>query len=291
MEQLLIHGMWGLGDNIYQRPFVRQLARNFEIILETPWPEIYSDIGIKFVKGDRRLRTQLHNMARQDQTIWYEKPCVAHAISIKYGDSSFACGSIINAMERCFTTDFDVSLFNLPKQNDLLNKPKPYILVRPVTERKEWFNSARNPLPEYIFEIVEQLKDNYQIILIADLAHNEEWALPPLPFSHIQYLYGEISTRGLMELVLNAAAIIGPVGWIVPASLAANVPAFVVLGGQGAHNAPEKITDPRMDLSKIGFGVPDNLCMCNNMRHECIKTITSLNSQFKTWAFQNGILY
>ena len=46
------------------RSFVRRRAK-FDLYLETPWPELYADIDIRFVRGRRQLRTQQKNIARQ----------------------------------------------------------------------------------------------------------------------------------------------------------------------------------------------------------------------------------
>ena len=70
MRPILIRGLWGLGDNCYQRPFVRAATREYELHLETPWPELYADLDIKFVCGKRKLRTQQKNMARQPPERW-----------------------------------------------------------------------------------------------------------------------------------------------------------------------------------------------------------------------------
>src|SRR5215468_4237098 len=70
MSSIFIRGMWGLGDNIYSRPFVRVLAREHDIWLDTPWPELYADLNIKFVRGTRRLRTQQKNILRQTPDRW-----------------------------------------------------------------------------------------------------------------------------------------------------------------------------------------------------------------------------
>ena len=56
---LLIRGQWGLGDNILGRAFIKELAKVHTLYLETPWPEIYSDLEVRFVRGQRNLRTQL----------------------------------------------------------------------------------------------------------------------------------------------------------------------------------------------------------------------------------------
>src|SRR5262245_29132877 len=90
--------MWGLGDNIYARPFVRAAALQHDIHLDTPWPELYEDLDIKFVQGKRKLRTQLKNIARQRPERWI-KPLPMREVSVSYGRDLTAM-SIISALER-----------------------------------------------------------------------------------------------------------------------------------------------------------------------------------------------
>ena len=62
---LLIRGQWGLGDNIFARPIVRACVAKYDVWLETPWPELFEDLPIRFVAARRDLRTQMRNVARQ----------------------------------------------------------------------------------------------------------------------------------------------------------------------------------------------------------------------------------
>lgn len=55
---MFIRGMMGLGDNIYARAFIRQYPGAY---LETPWPQLYSDIDVKCVRPTTQLRTQSKN--------------------------------------------------------------------------------------------------------------------------------------------------------------------------------------------------------------------------------------
>ena len=63
----------------------------------------------------------------------------------------------------------------------------------------------------------------------------------------------------------------------------AKVKTFVILGGHGGHNAPAKITDYRLDVSRLGFAIPDRFCQCISMRHDCDKKISNLMDQFLSW--------
>jgi hypothetical protein len=78
--------------------------------------------------------------------------------------------------------------------------------------------------------------------------------------------------------------VVGGVGWIVPACVALGTPAFIVLGGNGGMNAPDKIIDTRMDGSRIGFATPKEYCRCLDMRHLCEKQIPDLERQWRRWS-------
>jgi hypothetical protein len=283
---LFIRGMWGLGDNIYARPFVRELAKTRDVYLETPWPEIYSDLGIKFVRGHRPLRTQLKNIARQPANRWAATlPQIypSQRWTISYGGRT-PFENIPIALQRCFNIranwkDWDLPDWGLPCP---VKTDRPVALIRPATVRHEWFNSARNPKPEYIATIAEQLMATHRVVSVADCDASET-LIGPEPPCHVKFHNGELAVRELLTLVRHADVMVGGVGWIVPASIALKVKALVILGGNGAHNAPEIITDPAMDLRWIGFATPKNFCRCVNMRHNCEKTIPDLRSQWRNF--------
>lgn len=284
LKPLFVRGMWGLGDNIFSRPFIRAAALQRDIWLETPWPELYADLDIKFVRGSRKLRTQQKNMARQSSDCW-SRPLPMHKLTINYSD--LGSRSIINAMELRWwphRIGFDPALFDLPDMGPSpLASERPIAVVRPVTVRREWRNEARNPRPEYINAIAAELMATHTVVAVADLAPDEEWLIGDLPPAHFNFIHGELAVRELLALVRDADLVVGGVGWIVPAGLALKVKTFVVLGGHGRHNAPEKITDPRLDLSRLGFAVPEAFCRCTNMLHACDKTIADPLGQFHHW--------
>jgi len=276
--------MWGLGDNIYSRPFVRAAAVQYELHLETPWPELYADLDIKFVRGSRKLRTQQKNMARQSLDVW----CDPYPMrQIKVGYVGLESMSLIDSLERRWSplrVRFDPRLFDLPDLGPApIKSDKPIAVVRPVTVRTEWRNEARNPWPEYVNELAAELMATHTVVAVADLAPGEEWLVGDLPPAHWNFLRGELPVRELLALVREADIVVGGVGWIVPAGLALKVKTFIVLGGHGGHNAPEKITDPRLDLSRIGFAVPEKFCRCTNMLHSCDKRIRDPLAQFNRW--------
>jgi hypothetical protein len=286
-RDVLILGMWGLGDNIYARPFVVAASRQYRVWLDTPWPELYADLDIRFVQGKRRLRTQRKNMARQSQTLWSTPPRLIHEVKIQYGN--LASSSILISLEWLWRAllgiDFDPALFTLPRMGrSPVESDRPVAVIRPVTVRSEWKNEARNPKPEYVAAIAAELMDTHTVVVVADLEAGAEWLVGELPPAHRYFVRGELNVRELLALVRDADIVVGGVGWIVPAGLALKVNTFVVLGGHGGHNAPAKITDPRLDLSRIGFATPERFCRCTNMLHDCDKTIADPVGHFTEWA-------
>jgi len=285
LKPVLVRGMWGLGDCIYSRPFVRAAAAKYEVWLETPWPELYDDLDIKFVRGTRRLRTQLRNMARQPADRW-SRPSWMQEIKVSYG-GDLRTASIVHALERKWSAlrvAFDPALFDLPDMGPPPAIPRPIAVVRPVTVRTEWRNLARNPRPEYVAALAAELMATHTVVAVADLEAGQEWAVGDLPPAHRYLVRGELNVRELLALVRAADVVIGGVGWIVPAGMALGTRTFVVLGGHGGHNAPEKITDPRLDLSQIGFAMPEAFCRCTSMLHDCDKTIADPIGPFRRWS-------
>lgn len=269
---MIIHSMKGLGDNLYQRAFIKALPK--PVYLDTPWPEIYQDIpGVHFIRPQTTLRTQAKNIARH--TNWILPPGRQPTRQIRYGAEG-----IIPGMTACFGVA--PAEFDLPPL-----PPSPvggrYVVVRPVTVRSEWRADTRNPLPEYLYNAAQEAKRRgYLVVSVADLQENAEWHVGCLPPSDIQFHKGELPVEQLLALVQGAAAVIGGIGWIVPAALCAKVPAWIVCGGQGGYNAPELITPKGQ--TNITFAVPDNFCRCRLKQHTCNKEIKNYDAKLASWA-------
>lgn len=281
--------MRGLGDNIFQRPFVRAVATRRPVYLDTPWPQLYADLPVSFVRPATELRTQKKNRDRQDATVWTEPPAGAQVVSVGYGTRELRRGSIVNAMESRLSLHQTPFLFDLPPSVVPSPASGRYVVVRPVTLRREWTNAARNPRPEYVAQTAAWLRQaGFAVVLLADLKAGEEWAVGALPEHDAAYLHGELSLEQIIALVRGAAAVVGGVGWLVPMAIAAGVPLFCILGGQLGNNGPAKITDPRMDLSRVGWTFPDRPCHCEKMTHNCSKANSHLRRDFETWMNHAG---
>ena len=268
---MVIHGMLGLGDNLFERAFIKVMPK--PLYLSTPWPFIFHDIpGVHFIRPQTTLRTQAKNIARHAD--WIMPPGRQPTRQIRYGAEG-----IIPGMTACFGV--------MPGEFDLPPLPPspeigPYVVVRPATVRSEWRADTRNPDPEYIIQACALAHDRgYRVISVADLVDGIEWAVGHLPPADVRYHKGELPVEQLLALVKGAAAVIGGIGWLVPAALAAKVPAWIICGGQGGFNSPEQICPAG---STITFAVPDNFCKCRLKEHSCDKRISDYDSKLADWA-------
>jgi hypothetical protein len=269
---MIIHAMRGLGDSIYSRAFIKALPG--ELYVDTPWPEILKDLpNVHFLRPQTTLRTQAKNIARHAD--WVMPPTRQPTRQIRYGAEG-----IIPGMTACFGVA--PGAFDLPPLPPSLETGK-YVVVRPATVRSEWRADTRNPDPWYIaLAALEAVKRGYKVICVADLVDGVEWlAGDHPPPADVYYLKGELPVEQLLSLVANASAVIGGIGWLVPAALAAKVPAWIICGGQGGFNSPELICPSG---STITFAVPDNFCLCRAKQHNCDKRISDYDSKLAQWA-------
>ncbi len=271
---MIVHCHRGMGDSIYSRAFVKNLPK--PVYLDTPWPEIYKGIpGVHFVKPQTALRTQSKNISRHAG--WEIAPRGVAQLTPRYGTEGIIPG---------LTKTFGVA----PAEFDLPPLPPSpeagaYVVVRPATLRQEWRADTRNPDPYYINYAAHYAEAHgYRIVSVADLEDGREWMLPGHDYPiDACYHKGELNVEQLLALVRGAAAVIGGIGWIVPACIAAKVPAWIICGGQGGHNAPELICPPG---STITFAVPDNFCRCVAKQHNCDKRISDYDAKLTRWANQ-----
>lgn len=271
--------MHGLGDNIYQRAFVREIADI--VFLQTSWPQLYRDLpNVRPVMGVTRLRTQRKNIVAQGQGVWFQAPrMLSRKIHYNFRGFPSSGATILGSMARGFGVQAKV--FDLPRF-ERFEVDFPYAVVRPATVREEWKNPARNPRAEYIAEAAGQLRARgLKVISVADLALGAEWADGPLPPCDLAYYHGELGLERLLGLIQGATVVVGGVGWIVPAAIAAGVPLITLLGGQGGHNDPSRIVGAPMDLSRARWIRPDNYCSCKDMRHGCDKRISDFSQKFE----------
>lgn len=276
--------MIGIGDNICQRPFIKTLSKDNEIWLKTATPEIYKGISnLHFVKSNTTLRTQAMHESNTP-TLFVAAPKDAEKIRVFYGVRDLQFGTVYTTMRRQFQCDpekLDLPGFKSLHLNIADNKP--IALIRPTTERTEWYSQSRGPKNEYIDECARLLAmAGYYVISVAHNEQDKEWITHPTPFSHTKFHRGELNLLQLLSLVEQSAIVVTGPCLIFHAALAYKKPMISIFGGNGGNNHHEKITDEYVtDLSKSLMVYPDNFCFCQSMSHRCDKTISNLIGKVK----------
>lgn len=302
---VLVNAMEGIGDQIYIRPFLRELAKNKEVYVNTFTPFLYADLNVQFVDPRRKQPVTRTYRTQQkafetivDKSIYVkEPPYIGKIIETHYKGDEVKTNSIVSTFYRKFELPFDTKIdWCLPEmQVDKINELRDKIfelskiditkdkiaIVRPATVRKEWEVHTRNADPHYISWCAKTLIEyGYKVISIADCKNDEEWIVQPAPVAHLHLLSGELGLPGTLELIKHASIVVGGSGFIIPATISAKVPLFVIFGGRMAYDTPYKVFHNSMDMTKIGWAVPDNPCRCVEVKHNCDKTITHLDTLF-----------
>ncbi|UTS52170.1 hypothetical protein [Synechococcus phage BUCT-ZZ01] len=297
-----LKSMHGIGDQLYQLSFVDLLHKQNpqdEIYIQTVLPQLYIDllphVPLKFVQPPETYRTQKKALDQyvKDTGLLFEMPPVKYNQLLEpfYSGEDLLNTSIPFTMAKKFKLDDKVQdlkwgydfKFGFDKVEQLIGKiPKKIAIVRPSTIRKEWVVLTRSPKPNYISWCAKVLQEaGYFVISIADLKPNEEWLenneTPPADL----YLHsGELGIIDTLKLIASADICVGGSGFIIPAAVQMGTPLFTIFGGRMAYDSPYKVFHPSMDMSKIGWAMPDKPCRCTHIKHDCDKTITKLDSDF-----------
>ena len=279
---VLIEAWHGLGDNVYLRPFVKAAVEAGEdVYLQTPWPQLFGDLEVRCVRPEPRYRTQAKNVDVQPEGTWHEPPADARVVKPRIsGSQPSITGGIAGSSPWPIREDaFDLPSF--PREGLGAYPPVRKAVVRPNVVRKEWENSSRNPNPNYLATAVELLKRTHYVVSVADLKSGEEWIEGPFPEANVCSHRGELTVELLLALIENADVVTGGVGFILPVAVAYGTPAIIIAGGNGGHNAPERLVGWGMDGSCVRWIMPDNYCRCLSYDHDCPKDISDFEEKFE----------
>ncbi len=283
MRPLLIEGMHGLGDNLYQRAVLRALGWE-GVYLATPWPELYADMPIKCVRPNTKLRTQGKNVRRQPASSWHAAPAGATVRRWHYAARKGV--SITEALLDDLGEARRPAEFVPPPVGAFTPGGSPYVFFRPATIRAEWRADARNPDPQYLARgVAAAVEAGLRAYGFADLHGRDEWLAPgPQPRLDGRWYAGEVHPADLMGAFARAACAVGGPGWVVPAALTFGTPLLLVFGGWGADNGPERLLGPLVGGHRIFPAMPDEFCRCSSWGHACNKTISGFDHDARLFA-------
>lgn len=293
-DAIYVTTMAGIGDTCYIRPFIKILARDYDVYIKTVLPKMYSDItGVKFIRDEKETFRTQQKSRLDDDTIYSTLPEKYHEINAYYVGKDLVEGGIVPYMYKVFDIPFheklDWSLPDFFKEFDnnpnsiLIPKNRKLAIVRPATIRKEWEVTSRNPDPNYLAWCAKALHESgYFVISIADLKEGEEWLAKgvDIEYADLKLHSGELGLFGTMHLISIADIVVGGVGFVTPITISTNTPLFTIFGGRQIYDCVKNIFHPSMPLDRCGWSIPDNPCKCSLMMHNCDKKITHIESDF-----------
>jgi ADP-heptose:LPS heptosyltransferase len=266
-------GHRGIGDNIHQRGPIRELMKQYDVYLETPAWMIYHDLvaqGLKLIFMPTHLHAQKKQILREHGTYqWHRRP--SHMVASKriyYNQPEVKhYGSITQAM-------FGVLGLPVPEQPDFsLPVPqawrdkargriaswnvgsRPLLVYRPVTVRREWNGTARNPDIAAYHTLMDGIRQRFFVASIADLQHGTEDIVGREQNADVKIHRGELHFDELAGLWAEADLIFANAGFGPVLAQAVGTPCITIYGGResyktteraGAHLAPTLGIDPDM---------------------------------------------
>lgn len=274
-----VHGCFGLGDTLYLRPVVELWAATRgpgTTHVHTPWPQLWDGTPVRIIPSNTHLRTQIENERRNAHLYTHHEPANSRRLPMGYNIAEFERGRTVTEAiaSRLQLTLPDKIQHAFAVPDGWKWKPtsdKPIAFVRPPTVRKEWRAPGRNPDPVAFKAIVSRLMETHHVVSVAKVEKNDEWIVDEIP-AHERFEHGELTTEQAFGLMASSDIAIGGVGFIVPASAAANVPTFILAGGVLKGNDEHALCDKRLDWN-IRFAYPDigSQCWCTKYEHACVK--------------------
>lgn len=281
MRQLLLWAKnGGIGDHLFMRPAARfALSVGREVIIRTPWPELFHDLPVGFARPDSSMRMEKRHIESADPLTWTVPNESAEMVDIGYDIGSLSPSATpsrvaLRALGAEDWRDRPLDL-ELPLQASWVNAAKArlvalglsirgYSMVYPPTVRKEWLNPARNPRYQYIQSAVAAIPGPW----IAFGAHEKgvEWPVgAALPVEH-SFTQGELSVGEIAALLAMARVTVTGHCFVLPLVVATRATALAVWGG---FHPPEYYFDMRRLRSSVELALPMRPCACGNYFHEC----------------------
>lgn len=276
---VLMTGRGGLGDAIYARPFVREALRRFgHVFVETSWPEMFANLGVRCVKRRGGLAVQAFHGEHAPASAWSKRPGRVRMLTLKYRWSRIAKATIWEEME-------GLSHLHPPLALDLPPLPVSplsgrYAVIRPPAVRCDYPAPAREPEPDYLARAAEALQARgYRVASLG-------WFVPGLEEPNgcvpadVRWEYGELPLMQAVALVAEASVVVSAPCWLVPACVASCTPHVVIAGGCGGRNSPRALIDRRLGADHVRWLMPERYCMCAKRHHACPKDIADFDAKF-----------
>lgn len=277
---LFVRTMNAIGDCILSRPFIRVMANANRLALQTPFPELFSDLGVE------RIVRAKSNVPYASKAIreWGEKHDWRGAPKDKDGNKQepiYFCYDIndpanVTDQLRLRMTNFTRHhyKFDLPPDVALTPPTQKYAVIRPVVTRDEFPVTARNCDPRYIYKANEMLQAaGYTTFAVANVPDED----PAHPYPNVDFNLGrgQLTFIEMMTLIRNADIVVSGPGFAMPMAVAAEKPMLAAIwGARRKLDNHNRIFHHWMDKSRVRNFVPDTPCTHSTDECGCDKTIS-----------------
>ena len=294
-ETLVIQGMKGIGDQLFQVPYIKDLARRFQVVY---WDSDVADLlwdlppNVRFFHTNTRLRMQremgfenLRNGVYCDPREIPRNALRHHFRYLRAGDGGILNNTVWDSL------NYHLEAFGYPKVEDLQFHIKtrqswenavsqllhewgikgPYAVVRSLTTRAEWHCPARNCKFEYMQHAVNKLSMEMPVIEIGSQdGIRETFDVGPYDNTHMAFTEGQLTLPIIAALCKKSAVTVTPSGFLQVLNLMFKAPTVVIYGG---YTHPGTYHSDQLDYSQYFQVAPRNPCGCVSNHHNCNKEI------------------
>lgn len=264
MADIHVRTMMGLGDCIYFRPILKTIPP-YNIVLHTSWPQVFYDIPVKRI---HLQKTMLHSQKdNYDELItdYPPNPQDYYHIQLSYylkdkGILETFFNQTCGFQPKEVNQDFKATPKQMMIALDYIGQiTKPICLIRPNTQRPEWFSWARSPKNEYIQHFINLYKDKFHFISIANIKPHHEF-YEDKPIGCDQYIEKPTYDLTIGLFALAEMVVCGPSFWLALAP-AMNVNCICIFG---AAEQPDRVHDKRIQRASLKMIVPSPFDDCHH---------------------------
>lgn len=246
-NQVLVQGMHGLGDNLHQRAIIRHLMQHHEVWLASSWVAPYHDLiadGLRVIRRNTALRTQAKNSARESGLFHVGTCYPKRYVETGYPPEAVRrLGSVLAAMCETSGVSYADADFRLPVPQSwrdaaagaLVSRGwdarRPVMLYRPLVERREWLNPARNPDHAAYARLFRLIRDRFFVVSVADLEPGVEWMVGEPVEVDLSFHRGELPFEALAGLADISSLVYCAPGFATVLAQAVGTPVATVFGG------------------------------------------------------------
>lgn len=245
---LVLVGMHGFGDDLHQRAIVRELMRENEVWLRTPFPQLYWDMPhLHLLRLNSPIAWMAKNEARCAGLFGSaQPPAGTRTMSNGYLSKMPRRGSSVLGImaEVCGVPVGDFRMPIAPewaaKADELLARlapKKPLLIYRPLIAINEANTGmarakvARNPDLDAYHALIAGIRDRYFVISVADVTTGYERLVGTPIEADAEFHHGELDFETIAALFARAALVYTSPCFATVLAQAAGAPMICVFGG------------------------------------------------------------